>query len=621
MLVLLEQGFPVEVGVEHFLVHIQLLQHATGYYADVTQCLAVLGFQHQPVLIEFVLQALDRHLLNIHAQTGEDGVDVGMELVEGRFLFAAYPTLRSLVSGQPQAQMRLLRVGNQWFCIRPFLLAPFAVKVVAIAELIQFEVAVAAVGIAGDGLQSAEEQRLAQYAQVLTQRVHDLDAGVQRQVLQRLVVRYLGQRVVEYLVESLCGQLLGDAALQGHGVGFLTVGQAGVQFLGELHVVISVDTQNVLHDVALALYVHAVARYFNFQFSIFHFLNDLDLKSVEYGLYGLLADGFTDEAVDTLDIDGHRPRLERTRMVELLAFLVRRKHYMVLTVHSHFAAGHFLNQQGGTFHDIDGVIGVAAALVAEGRIGLQLMPTAGLADGHRVEVGALEEDVLRLLGHAAVQTAEDAGDAHGLVRVGYHQVVLVHRALYAVQRGEFLACLGVPNMYLLTFDLVGIKGVERLAHLMQHEIGHIHYVVNRTQADGGQRVLQPLGRLLDGHTLDADARVTRTSLRGFQHDFNRQQVGGELVVERTHVGFGQGDVLSMCLVIRIQVACYAVVRCGIGSVRRDIHLNDRVVLDMIVVGGFHAHRRVRRQHDDAGVVGADAYLILGANHAERVLAT
>ena len=100
----------------------------------------------------------------------------------------------------------------------------------------------------------------------MAQRILYLHALCQRQRLQRLVVCRLGERVVEYLVESLRRQLLADTRLQTLRIGLRRVREARVQFLRELHVVVAVDTQYIFHHVALALYIYAVARHSHMPF-------------------------------------------------------------------------------------------------------------------------------------------------------------------------------------------------------------------------------------------------------------------------------------------------------------------------------------------------------------------
>ena len=93
---------------------------------------------------------------------------------------------------------------------------------------------------------------------------------------------------------------------------------------------------------------------------------------------------------------------------------------VVGNLHGYLAACHLLYQEGATFQDIQGVVGVAAALIAEGGIRLQLVASRGLADAHRVEIRTLEEHIRRLLRDTRVQTAEHARDTHRLFLVAYH---------------------------------------------------------------------------------------------------------------------------------------------------------------------------------------------------------
>ncbi len=153
---------------------------------------------------------------------------------------------------------------------------------------------------------------------------------------------------------------------------------------------------------------------------------------------------------------------------------------------------------------------------------MQLMTTAGLTDGYGIEISALEEHILRVLRHAALQTTEHTGDTHCLVAVGNHQIVVIHLALYAVQSNEFLALAGVAYVDIVVLYLIGIEGVQGLTALVEHEIGHIDDVIDRTQTDSEQAILEPFRRLLDLHALDAHARIARTGIRCLYGHLDRQ---------------------------------------------------------------------------------------------------
>ena len=338
---------------------------------------------------------------------------------------------------------------------------------VAITELIELEVVVLAVRITCDGLQATKEQRLTHHTQILTERVHDLYALSQRKLLERLVITYLGQRVIKDLIESLCGQLLGDTATQLFRVRLDTVGQAGIEFLGELDVVVTVDTQNIFHYVALALYIYAVARHFQCPLSIVQCLDDFDLQSIQNRLYGVLSDRFADKAVDAVNINRHRPRI-KTRLC------------LIGNLHRYLSACNLLNEQGCAFQYIQRVVRITTALVTEGGIRLQLMATAGLTYGHRIKISRLKEYVLRLLRHTALQTTEHTGDTHCFLGVSNHQVAFVHLALHTIKGSELLARTCHTHMYLFAFYLIGIECMERLTAFVEYEVRHIHYVIDRS---------------------------------------------------------------------------------------------------------------------------------------------
>ena len=71
--------------------------------------------------------------------------------------------------------------------------------------------------------------------------------------------------------------------------------------------------------------------------------------------------------------------------------------------------------------------------------------------------------------------------------------------------------LGAHNN-LVTLNHVGVEAVHRLAVCHHYVVGNIDNIVDRTQADNLELVLQPLGALLNLTTSDADASITLASL-------------------------------------------------------------------------------------------------------------
>ena len=111
------------------------------------------------------------------------------------------------------------------------------------------------------------------------------------------------------------------------------------------------------------------------------------------------------------------------------------------------------------------------------------MTTSGLADADRIEVSTLEEDVGGRLRDTRVLSAKHTCDTHRLLGIADHEVGSREGALYAIEGDEFLSLGSVLDDDLVAFDLVGVERVECLSHLVEHEVGDIHHVVDRANAD------------------------------------------------------------------------------------------------------------------------------------------
>ena len=115
------------------------------------------------------------------------------------------------------------------------------------------------VDVARHTLQSTEEHGLAHHSQVGTQRVHHLHGvlvGISVE-LEVGIIACLGERVVQYLHEALAYQLFCHDVLGVVVLVFLALyGERALQLGRNLHVVVSVDTQDVLHHVARTLHVN-----------------------------------------------------------------------------------------------------------------------------------------------------------------------------------------------------------------------------------------------------------------------------------------------------------------------------------------------------------------------------
>ena len=115
-----------------------------------------------------------------------------------------------VVTGEPYSECSVLRE-----CCKHLLRAVgIGIEVIYIAKLIHLQVAAAAVDVVGNAFESAKEKRLAQHAEVAAERIeqmHAISLGISGEVG---IVGTGGERVVHYLIETGCGELLREKLLQ-----------------------------------------------------------------------------------------------------------------------------------------------------------------------------------------------------------------------------------------------------------------------------------------------------------------------------------------------------------------------------------------------------------------------
>ena len=92
----------------------------------------------------------------------------------------------------------------------------------------------------------------------------------------------------------------------------------------------------------------------------------------------------------------------------------------------------------------------------------------------------------------------------------------------------------MPDDDFVAFNLVRIKGVQRLSQFMQHVIRCIHDIVLRIDANGTQALLDDVWRGSDLNTFNQQSEVTRASFAGFNRQFKRTGDTGQFGL-RGHV--------------------------------------------------------------------------------------
>ena len=367
-----------------------------------------------------------------------------------------------------------------------------------------------------------------------------------------------------------------------------------------MDVVVAVDAHDFLHDVALAGDVGLAGG--NLQGHALGGLADnLDVERGEGGADGLQRDVLPHKVEHAAEVhlnDGLFDGL-RIEVHHLAAYL---------------SAGELLDELHGAAQGPLGDVGVAGALVAVAGVGLQRVALAGLADAHGVEESALEEDVLGLHGGTALQTAEDTGDAHAFLLIAYHKVACVEGAFHAVECDELGALRQALHDDVAAGNLVGVEGVQRLAHLHHNEVGDVDHIVDGAQPHGAQTVLQPLGALPYLHVAQRDAGIARAEvgLLDGHLDGLARGFGGEVGSNLRPLNLQLFSFAGISH--RHHVAGHADVRDGVHAVGGDGHLQQAVVLHVEVLLGGHSHGGVVGQHHDAGVVGAQLQLVGSAEH-------
>ena len=471
---------------------------------------------------------------------------------------------------------------------------------VHLAELEHPQVALLAVEVAQHALQHVGQHVRPQAVEMHVGGVVDAhqpfgQSGEDARVAARLVE---GQ--VHGLGEAAVGQHGRHAFAQSCRIGLGCGAHRNGHAPGLGHLVVAMDPQDLLDHVHLAGDVALVAGHLHGECSV-----------------GGFGEGHAEGAQDAMQfIAGKVDTRQRIHAIgaDLHAGGVYRLGVVVGDAGDHLPAGHLGDQQGCPFEGVDGHLGVGALLEDAGGLGAQSVAGAAAADMAGVEVGGFQEDGGGLLADAGMLAAEHAGHAEGLaVAVADHEVLGVEMAFHPVERDEGCALGQGLHADASPANPVEVEGVQGLSQLVQHVVGDIHHVVDGTLPDGGQGTAQPLGRRAYVDPVDGKPGVAGAGPRILDGDGNGLLRTG---AEGRHVGRQE---LALVAVAHpqggVQVARHAQVVGGIGAVGSEADLEHQVLLQAELPGCRGAGNGVGGQHQDAGVVAAEAELVLGADHA------
>ena len=427
---------------------------------------------------------------------------------------------------------------------RLFRIALLFVEVIAITEFKESQIGVLAVGIVRDALQSAKEQRLAHGVQVRAKRVHqhyEVFSGIR---FQSVIICGACQRVIQNLIETAAYQLLGNQILQSVGlIPFAFRCQAGLQSRRNLHIIISVNTENIFYYIAVALYIHTVRRNVQRQ-SLGRFTDNLHFQTCHDTLYGFYRNNLANQRMYLLIRKFHSEILDGSGAY-------------ILYIGRYGTAGKFLHHQCRQFQAVKGGVRVDTSFKAERSIRIQAMTTGGLAHPGRMKISAFKEYIFRSFRRTGIQSAEYSGNTHSLFPVANHQVAFAQFAFHTVQSNKGSTFGHGLYYHLAAFNLVGIEAMKRLAERMNDVVRNVHHIVNRTEADDTELVLQPFRALLYGYAFYGYSGITRTSLAVFHRNLDVQVV--VLNGKSVHRRLLQRSWQAVLYQISVQIASHAVV--------------------------------------------------------------
>ena len=446
------------------------------------------------------------------------------------------------------------------------------------AEFIQGHVFDASANIALHGGGQGRQNVTTQVRAIAVERVGDLDAdllGGFRVEAESAVIVVTDERVAQRLDHAVFGQLVRHATAAS-----LIRGQAHKALdrcrrHSDRNLVVADQSGDFLDQITRFTQIWTPARRGDGEFAV--------------AAAGHNAADVGENVGDAVDVHietghtGHFGSLEvndlRTRRV---IHIVRMLAGLAVTVLGHELGGHLSRSRLQ--------LGVDATLETTGCFRRNLVATSGTGDGHLIEVRGLQQDVLSVGGHLAVQSthhtgkAEDTRAAFAIRRISDEQIFSAQVMFLAVQRGELLTLVGTThNDWAL--ELIEVVGVHRLTEIEHHVVGHVHGQRDGAHASTNQAATHPAGRVGVGvEALDDASVVTiatgnamnRVVVINLNVDVHRSaglvisRLRSLLVQRDGRIGVGgTGGVMVL--------AGNATVRQRVATVRGDVDLEQRLV--------------------------------------------
>ena len=214
-------------------------------------------------------------------------------------------------------------------------------------------------------------------------------------------------------------------------------------------------------------------------------------------------------------------------------------------------------QLHGQIQSLIAALRVDGLFVAGGGLGAVVVPQGGAADAGGLEVGHLQNDLVRLGQDGVLGAAHDACQTHHACVVGDGQIVGSEGQLLAVEQQQLLALLGAAHDN-VTGNVVRVEGVGGLTGGQHHIVGDVHQRVDGPHTHAPDAALHLVGGGLDAEPLDLSGQVAGAALRVLHGDV---EPGGVL-----HVPVEVGELHHGQMVQRRQLPGDAVVPPQVGAV-------------------------------------------------------
>ena len=373
-----------------------------------------------------------------------------------------------------------------------------------------------------------------------------------------------------------------------------------LQLFRHFNIIISIHAQNVFHHVTRTLNIHTIGRNFKLQ-SLSILSLDNHLQRCHNALDGIMRNLLSDELVHII-------------ILQINIEVGQRLWINILDFHRYLSACQFLTKQGSLFQGIDGSVRINATLESERRISRKAMATGALTNPCGMEISRLQHHVTGGLIGSTTLSAKHAGNTHRLLCIANGQVAVTQFVLFTVKRDERSSLRqGLHHNFMASYHIC-IKAMQRLSIGHHHIVSDIHDIVDRTEPNSIQFILQPIGRFLYLTVSYTHTGITFACLRVLYYDIN-----GEVMVINGKSLVGWTVKTGLIAVLHqpcIQVASHTPMRKCIGTVSSNINLNEPIALQVVVFSGRLSYRSILRKYDDTIMRSSHTDFVLSTDHTK-----